>query len=570
LFDIPHRIGLFPKINELFLFVNETRPAIQALRSLLRLDSRATIQTCIKQLKRVVEGGNSVDVLGESIGAGGSLDRSFASVAGSSYRTSHSPARSSSQPRSSTGGAAWTVTSPSRHESSFLTTPAGHGSSAGGSSAPTASQMQRNAHYYTVCKQLKTILNARKIADIVPAVQKLQLESSSRPTPSAASASSSSAESNYLAHSILAQLKAQMEVSSITSLPSAVSWLRNNYETLKRSMEEAERSRGGSSSTSGATSVAAQELARLSAKREEFIAHLKNLAGIAGEDDAALVGALQRATAGTAAGSSTGAGGSSSSSSSYPSSKEHSQIIMQLKGYLDVASVSDIVNTVRTLINKVHSYDELYPKLDYMVSQLYALLGISTLEAIVPSVRSLLTSGGGAARNTTTAGGSTSGGSGPLASSSTMRGSINSNETSPSLSAISDASSMGGHRGGAGVGASGARPTASSSSSSVLYSAGRSSAVNHSSLSSPYPGRAPPSHSPFRAHVTFDEQEGGGIASAAAAAAAAGHHPHQQGEISLASYAPGQSSARKPSPAPAQRRRDADDEAIDRMLQQRH
>jgi hypothetical protein len=311
--------------------------------------------------------------------------------------------------------------------------------------------------------------------------------------------------------------------------------------------------------------VAAQELARLSAKREEFIAHLKNLAGIAGEDDAALVGALQRATAGTAAGSSTGGGGSSSS---YPSSKEHSQIIMQLKGYLDVASVSDIVNTVRTLINKVHSYDELYPKLDYMVSQLYALLGISTLEAIVPSVRSLLTSGGGGVRNNT-AGGSTIGSTGPLASSSTMRGSINSNETSPSLSAISDASSMGGHRGGAGVGASGARPAAAPSSSSVLYSAGRSSAVNHSSLSSPYPGRAPPSHSPFRAHVTFDEQEGGGIASAAAAAAAA-HHPHQQGEISLASYAPGQSSARKPSPAPAQRRRDADDEAIDRMLQQRH
>src|SRR4051812_25213560 len=82
LFDIPHRLGIFPKLNELFLFVSETRPAIQAMRSLLKLDGRATIHTCIKALKRQVE----------SSGGGGAGDASFASAANSSYRTSHSPA----------------------------------------------------------------------------------------------------------------------------------------------------------------------------------------------------------------------------------------------------------------------------------------------------------------------------------------------------------------------------------------------------------------------------------------------------------------------------------------------
>jgi len=533
LFDIPHRIGLFPKINELFLFVNETRPAIQALRSLLRLDSRATIHTCIKQLKRVVEGAGegALGAMDGSVLGGAGLDRSFASVASSSYRTSHSPTRS--QPRASAGGSAWTVTSPSRHETSYLTSSVGAGGL--GSSAPSNHQMQRNAHYYTVCKQLKTLLNARKIADIVPAVQKLQMDASRPAAPAPAPAAPASAD-NYLADSILAQLKAQLEVSSITNLPSAVSWLRNSYETLKRTTDAAEAERQRGTSTSSATSVAAQELARLSAKREEFITHLKVIAGVPGQDDAALVGAVQRVTAGGGVtGGSTNGSSSTASSSSYPASKEHAAILMQLKGYLDVASVSDIVSTVRTLINKVHSYDELYPKLDYMVSQLYALLGVATLEAIVPSVRNIIT-----------ASGQRSGGGGG-----------GTNDTSPTLSAISDASSMG--RGGAGMGAAAAaaasRPGASSA---AMYSAGRPSASSNSSMSSPYPGRAAPSHSPFRAHVTFDEQEGGG----------SGQQHAALGEISLASYAPGQASARKQPPSSASRQRSAEDEAIDRMLQQ--
>jgi len=244
---------------------------------------------------------------------------------------------------------AWTVSSPSKHEQSFLlTTPGAPGEPLSlSSSAPSSQQMQRNAHYYTVCKQLKTVLGVKKIAEIVPTVQKMQQAQGSQ-----------NHHGDYLSASILAQLKAMLEVSSVADIPSAVSWLRNSHEVLQRRVDAADDNAARAArATSG---VVANELTKqLDAKREEFLGQLKTIAGVPGEDDAALVSALQRLVRSEHSGGSGGIGiGAGVGRSSFPSSEEHSTIVMQLKGYLGVSSISEIVNTVRTLINKVHSYGE--------------------------------------------------------------------------------------------------------------------------------------------------------------------------------------------------------------------
>ena len=339
LFDIPHRIGLFPKINELFLFVNETRPAIQAMRSLLRLDSKATIHTCIKTLKRVVEGASLGGAGGEHsfYGGAGGGEQSFAGGSpASSYRTSHSPARhrarSQDPSASSSGGRsmAWTVTSPSKHEASYITS-----SVAAASSAPSAQQMQRNAAYYTVCKQLKAILGVRKIAEIVPAVQRQH----------SLSGGGMGARDGYLPDSILAQLKSILEVQSVTDLPSAAMYLRDNNESLSRQVQN----RGFGSSEGARPGLAA--------KREELVAQLKAIVGVAGEGDEALASAVQRLAATGGSGSTSGGGGGGAGGAG-SSDASHTAICMQLKGYLGVPSVKDIVETVRKLINRVQSYGQ--------------------------------------------------------------------------------------------------------------------------------------------------------------------------------------------------------------------
>jgi len=148
-----------------------------------------------------------------------------------------------------------------------------------------------------------------------------------------------------------------------------------------------------------------------------------------------------------------------------------------------------------------------------MVSQLYALLNISTLEAIVPSVRTLLTAGRG-----------------PVASSSSsVRGTMGSVENSPTLSAISaisDVSQSHSQR---------RQPTGASSSSSALYSAGRPSAAGAGPSSSS--ASAYPSKSPYRG-VTFDSRESGGEDPLAMYAPSPAAHPQPTSALKHASGAP--------------------------------
>jgi hypothetical protein len=156
--------------------------------------------------------------------------------------------------------------------------------------------------------------------------------------------------------------------------------------------------------------------------------------------------------------------------------------------------------------------DELYPKLDYMVSQLYALLNISTLEAIVPSVRTLLTAGRG-----------------PVASfSSSVRGTMGSVENSPTLSAISAISDVSQSH-------SQRRQPTGGSSSAALYSAGRPSATGAGPSSSS--ASAYPSKSPYRG-VTFDSRESGGEDPLAMYAPSPAAHPQPTSALKHASGAP--------------------------------
>lgn len=217
--------------------------------------------------------------------------------------------------------------------------------------------------------------------------------------------------------------------------------------------------------------------------------------------------------------------------------------------------------------------DELYPKLDYMVSQLYALLGVSTvselgdtqlaavplsesccsppladgflffllssvqLDAIVPSVRTLLTPAstrfglGGSIGIGTGVGHAGAGSHGPMASSSSsVRGVTGSAHTSPALSAISDFST---------VSASATQATQQRRTPSAPSAAADSTSLYDT-------GRP----SPFRpvSHAAADEQEGGNSAP------------------NLASYAPATAGSMA---SARQQRRDAgseEDAAIDRML----
>lgn len=352
LFDVPHRVGLFPKINELFLFVQETRPALAAMRSLLKLESKATIQTCVKALKRVMEQQAEHGSGGGLNFTGGMDGPSLAASHGSSYRTSHSPARAE---RSMRGGGigvgggvgtAWTVSSPSRHEASFLTTTA----LASSSSAPTQSQMQRNAQYYTVCKALKSMLHVGKISDIVPAVQKLHAASTQEPKQQ-----QQPQQQDYLSASILAQLKPMLDVDSVTDIPSAVTWLRGEYDNLKRKVAE-QQERSAEQQRAAAQKRRADQ--RAAEQKDDLLVHAKRIVGVQGEDDAALIPALQKLVRAATQPQPPASQPASTSSSSSSLSREDSLILMQLKGYLDVKNVSDIVPTVRTLINKVHSYGQ--------------------------------------------------------------------------------------------------------------------------------------------------------------------------------------------------------------------
>ena len=186
--------------------------------------------------------------------------------------------------------------------------------------------------------------------------------------------------------------------------------------------------------------------------------------------------------------------------------------------------------------------DELYPKLDNMVASLYALLGTSTLDSIVPSVRQLVVS--------TNSRGVAGGGAG-----SHMAGA--SVETSPALSAISDITA------GSSVSRSQRRPQQQPQPSSLGPAA----------LSGPGAARFNadqlPGKSPYRAsgvgRVTYedsvDAEDEKQLASYAPTAAAA--------TISVATIG---SSARKPTTSGRAMRRDSDSEldaAIDRTLQDR-
>jgi len=390
LFDVPHRVGLYPRMNELFLYVNETRPAIQAMRQLLGLDGKATIQTCVKALKRLMEsrGGGLPDGWNEM-----SFAASHNGITNGHMSSSASRARSQSPVRSTSRGLAWTVSSPSKHETSFVSM-SGHGpstsmstSTAAAGVAPSTShaQMQRNAAYFNVCRQLKSLLGVRKLSEIVPSVSQLKrdLASARTLTPNR----QQQRQHDFIARSVLAELKATLHVDRAEDIPREVDALRAERDEARRRAATVERSAAGHA---GSQETAMEVARSLQAQREEFIAGLKKIAGVAGEDDTALLAAITRMR-------DTARSSSSSPTRSLPlaggmsitQQEEAQRTLAQLKGYLDVQSVSAIVPHVRSLLNKIHAYDELYPRLDKMVNQLHDILGISQMDLIVPTVRRL-------------------------------------------------------------------------------------------------------------------------------------------------------------------------------------
>jgi hypothetical protein len=520
LFDIPHRIGLFPKMNELFLFVNETRPAIQAMRSLLRLDSRATIHTCIKALKKLVEG-QGLGGFNESMNASSSQQQH------QNMSRAFSPDRSV-RVEGNGRGLAWTVTSPSKHESSFI-------NSFAGSSAPSKSQLTKNAQYYTICKQLLAQLGCKKMSEIVVAVSQLQQTASSKSQP------------DFLTQSVLTQVSTMLECENFTALPSKVMRLKEDLAAMRRRSQVHADERSQLHANHASNEMQRQ----LTQSREDFIENLKTIIGITGRSDTELVDAISRLTTQAA------------SASAQPSAqqRDHQLIIAQLRGYLDVRSQDEIVPTVRTLINKLVTYDEIYPTLDSMVSRLYDLLHVTALEDIVPAVRRLVV------HSNSTAGSSAASHprSGPIAQSvsaaSSVRGVRDSVENSPTLSSISSNSNTTAAsddhlstqpRGGAAANTKSSpstvtrTTTTTSHHSSSLYISGKSPyrASTGSSSSTVPVGR-----------VSFDPEEG---------SSSAGEQQHQVDPLSQ--YVPESRAQREAEEDAAEVQRQLEEAAIDREI----
>eukprot|EP00656_Telonema_subtile_P054268 TRINITY_DN8072_c0_g1_i2.p1 TRINITY_DN8072_c0_g1~~TRINITY_DN8072_c0_g1_i2.p1 ORF type:complete len:232 (-),score=85.98 TRINITY_DN8072_c0_g1_i2:54-749(-) len=55
LFDVSSADGVLPKINEIYLFTEETRNMLTLIRSLLNLDRGAAVNTCVARLQEVFE-----------------------------------------------------------------------------------------------------------------------------------------------------------------------------------------------------------------------------------------------------------------------------------------------------------------------------------------------------------------------------------------------------------------------------------------------------------------------------------------------------------------------------------
>jgi uncharacterized protein YjgD (DUF1641 family) len=60
LFDCPTTSGIYPKMNELFIFINEIRPALNEIRQLLQLDENTPIHTILNTLRSKLTQSSSI------------------------------------------------------------------------------------------------------------------------------------------------------------------------------------------------------------------------------------------------------------------------------------------------------------------------------------------------------------------------------------------------------------------------------------------------------------------------------------------------------------------------------
>ena len=55
LFDVRSLDGVFAKMNEVYLFVNENKNSFRVLRAMLNLDPGASLDQCMEAIRRLVQ-----------------------------------------------------------------------------------------------------------------------------------------------------------------------------------------------------------------------------------------------------------------------------------------------------------------------------------------------------------------------------------------------------------------------------------------------------------------------------------------------------------------------------------
>lgn len=72
----------------------------------------------------------------------------------------------------------------------------------------------------------------------------------------------------------------------------------------------------------------------------------------------------------------------------------NTRILRELVQLFDVPNIDSVVPLCKRLVNRVKTYDEVFPSLDDLVSQLYEILQCGNIESIVPCVQDLLRKSG--------------------------------------------------------------------------------------------------------------------------------------------------------------------------------
>ena len=66
------------------------------------------------------------------------------------------------------------------------------------------------------------------------------------------------------------------------------------------------------------------------------------------------------------------------------------QVCVQMCSLLRVKTVKQVLPALRSLLERINLYDDIFPGIDRLVSELYGILSVSQIELIVPAVNRLV------------------------------------------------------------------------------------------------------------------------------------------------------------------------------------